>query len=123
VTPWAALLVAVIISETLAAAGQVFSLFVLPSQIRDLFAEEFGGSDGMTASATQIALLTVVPYLVTSVLILIVAIVALIRLIRSGRPVRWRMALLAASLAWIPVGLAVWLAQWPVALAVNWIWS
>lgn len=117
-TPWATFLVAVIVAGLLQFAGMVFSLLALPATVRGL-TDEFDGSVETATSATRIVLLTVLPYLVMAVLILLVAVIMLVRLTRSGRPVRWGMALLVGSLASIPVGLAISLAQWPIARAVS----
>ena len=122
VTPWATLLVAIIVAELIQVVGTVVQLFLLPGTVGYL-SEEFDTSVEIATSITRMVMLSNVAYLVMAALILLVAIILLIRLNRSGRPVRWGMAVLVGCLLSIPVGAALFLAQSPIARAVGGIGS
>lgn len=117
-TPWATLLVAVIVAELLQMVSILFSLVVLPATMGDL-ATEIDATEETAEAAARIALLQIVPWLVLAALFVLLAAMLLLRLVRSGRSVHWGVALAVGTLTSVPVGIAIFFVQWPIALAIR----
>ena len=117
-TPWATLLVAVMVAELLQVASILFSLVVMPATMGDM-ATEIDATEEVAEAAARIALLQIVPHLVLAALFVLVASMVLLRLVRSGRTVHWGVALAAGTLASVPVGIAIFSVQRPIALAIR----